>query len=126
MKFAGTVHHEIDEIIALERLGRSHERVGPRIEPADVLAVEDLDRRTVLRCRRRARGFVLGEHSLDVAWKGGAQAIRFAHPLPHIGGRICDDDRGESGRALQRVLHREHSTPTLADEVDAIEAERRA
>src|SRR5581483_10458377 len=97
--------------------------VGPRVDAADVAAVEDHRCGLVLGRVEGAGRLVLVEYALNVGGQLAAKPRGLFYPERDARGRRREHQARETGWLGERVLHREHATPGRAEEVDAFEPE---
>ncbi len=119
------VHGQVD-LVALHLLAREHQGLRPRVEPAQVAVVEDLDGGLVvgvvvflLRAELDQRRAVRLGQLLD-------QAAGAGHELGDARRGAREHEPLDAGRAPRHVLDREPSAPRLAEQVAAPEPEGRA
>src|SRR5207302_8063614 len=79
-----------------------------------------------LRVVGRPRRFVPVEDASHLRRELRAQAPGLLDPLRDARRRAREDEAREAGRPRECVLHRQHAAPRVAEEVDALEAERLA
>jgi hypothetical protein len=116
VKLAGTVHRVINGwVVGNGRKGRLN-LVRPR-NPAQMAIIEDPDSRIVFVGTGGALGFMLQQCCLHFRWEISPQFIRFLKPELNGGRRVGDDQGTQSRRLKYGMLGRQHSTPTLAQQV---------
>ncbi len=96
---------------------RAVHEVGPHGQPADVALVEDLRRGLVLGRVGRPVRLVPRERRLHVLGQIEPQPVRLGDPQAHLEGELQTTMLRRPGGMLERVQHREHAAPGLADHV---------
>ena len=121
-KLARPLHVLIDMLVEMAK--RARQRLRPRIKTAEVLGVVHIeDELLVSRVVILPAGFIRTQLCQNFRGELSAELCVVGFVPVKVRGHVADDEPLEIVLVLQRVLHREHAAPGVAQQIEIIRAQ---